>query len=150
MVSFCTDCGSSIKPGDRFCGSCGKPSMRVEAGHAPTAIVAAPGAHAMPVAHQAPYAPPAHAYAPPVYGPPIYVEGQKTNGFAIASLVLGIVWIYWVGSLLAVIFGAVAISQIRASQGRQSGDGMAIAGLVLGIVGLAILFVLLIIGAAVA
>ncbi|MGH7703636.1 MAG: DUF4190 domain-containing protein, partial [Gemmatimonadales bacterium] len=29
----------------------------------------------------------------------------RTSGLAIASLVLGILWLGWVGSLLAVIFG---------------------------------------------
>ncbi|MDA2979426.1 MAG: DUF4190 domain-containing protein [Actinomycetota bacterium] len=58
-----------------------------------------------------------------------------TNGLAIASLVLGIVWIYWIGSVLAVIFGGVAIKQINASNGQQGGKGLAIAGLVLGLVG---------------
>lgn len=52
----------------------------------------------------------------------------ETNGFAIASLVLGLVG----GSLLAVIFGHVAHAQIASSGGRQSGSGMATAGLILG------------------
>jgi hypothetical protein len=64
----------------------------------------------------------------------------KTNGLAVASLVLGIVWVYWIGSALAVIFGAVAISQIGRSGGTQGGRGLAVAGLVLGLVGLGILF----------
>lgn len=105
--------------------------------------------------HQAPPPPPAYPYSPPppVYSPPlayaapvVIAQGTSTNGFAVASLVLGIVWLYWLGSLLAVIFGAVAISQIRRAEGRQTGEGMAIAGLVLGIVGLVILLTLIIIG----
>lgn len=73
----------------------------------------------------------------------------KTNGFAIASLVLGIVWIYWIGSIIAVIFGHVAIKQIKESGDTQTGRGMAIAGLVLGYVGIAVLaffIVLVVIG----
>jgi hypothetical protein len=57
------------------------------------------------------------------------------DGLAIASLVLGILWIYWIGSILAMIFGAVALRRINASNGWRTGKGMAIAGLVLGIVG---------------
>lgn len=68
-------------------------------------------------------------------------------GLAVASLVLGIIWLYWLGSLLATIFGAVAIRQINASGGRQGGKGLAVAGLVLGIVGLSILALLFIAGA---
>jgi len=58
---------------------------------------------------------------------------QKTSGLAIASMVLGIVWLGWLGSLLAVIFGHIALSQTK--DGRAGGRGMAIAGLVLGYVG---------------
>jgi hypothetical protein len=61
--------------------------------------------------------------------------------------VLGILWLYWVGSILAVIFGHIALSQIRHT--GQGGRGLAIAGLVLGYVGLA-LFLLVIFGVAVA
>jgi hypothetical protein len=64
-----------------------------------------------------------------------------TSGLAIASLVLGIVWMYWIGSLLAIIFGAVALKQCN--RGERSGRGMAIAGLVLGIVGMTILGILI-------
>ena len=60
-----------------------------------------------------------------------------TNGLAIASLVLGIVWLYWIGSTMAVIFGHVALRQIE--QRGQGGRGLAIAGLVLGYIGLAFL-----------
>jgi hypothetical protein len=58
-----------------------------------------------------------------------------TNGLAVASMVLGILWIWWIGSILAVIFGFVALNQIRNSDGSQTGRGMAIAGLVLGFIG---------------
>jgi hypothetical protein len=65
--------------------------------------------------------------------PPVAAPLPKTtNGLAVASLVLGIVWIYWIGSILALIFGYIAKGQIKDSQGQQSGRGMAIAGIVLG------------------
>jgi hypothetical protein len=66
-------------------------------------------------------------------------QGLGTNGFAIASLVLGIVWIYFLGSILALIFGYVARRQIDESDGLQSGRGMATAGIVLGWIGVGIL-----------
>ena len=59
---------------------------------------------------------------------------QKTNGLAIASLILAITWIFWIGSLLAVILGHVALSQIDDPGGR----GMAIGGLVLGYIALGV------------
>jgi hypothetical protein len=73
--------------------------------------------------------------APP--GPPTFVRAsQSTNTFAIASLVVGVTWLWWVGSALAVVFGHVALSQIKAAGGAQGGRGLAIAGLVLGYLGL--------------
>jgi hypothetical protein len=65
-----------------------------------------------------------------VYQPP------RTSGLAIASLVLGLLWLCGLGSLLALVFASVALSQISRSRGRLEGKGMAIAGMVLGIVGL--------------
>jgi hypothetical protein len=62
------------------------------------------------------------------------VPKRRTNRLAIASLVLGIVWVYWIGSVLAIVFGFVARDQIGRS--GQRGGGMAIAGIVLGCVGL--------------
>jgi hypothetical protein len=59
---------------------------------------------------------------------------SRHDGLAIASLVLGIVWIWGLGSLLAVIFGGVHMVQ-AGREGRNS-SGMAIAGLILGIIGL--------------
>lgn len=56
------------------------------------------------------------------------------NGFAIASMVLGIIWIYWIGSVLALVFGYIAKRQIRESRGGQGGSGI-----VLGWIGVSIL-----------
>ena len=87
-----------------------------------------------------PAEPPRQVYVVPVS------PTTGTNGFAIASLVLGIVWIYWIGSVLAIIFGAIAMRQCR--EHNQGGRGMAVSGLVLGIVGMSILALVAIIGVA--
>jgi hypothetical protein len=58
-------------------------------------------------------------------------------------MVLGILWLFWIGSILAVIFGHVALSQIQKNPLIQ-GRGMAIAGLVLGWVGVGVLLIALI------
>jgi hypothetical protein len=71
---------------------------------------------------------------------------ERTNGLAIASLVLGILWIYWIGSVLALVFGYVAKNQIDHSDGFQGGRGMAIAGIVLGWVGVGVLLIFLVFG----
>ncbi|MGH9486081.1 MAG: DUF4190 domain-containing protein [Terriglobales bacterium] len=70
----------------------------------------------------------------------------RANGFAIASLVLGILWLGWSGSILAIVFGHIAHNQISNAGGRQSGRGMATAGLVLGYIGLVTLIVVIALG----
>jgi hypothetical protein len=59
-------------------------------------------------------------------------DQASTNGLAIASLVTSLFGL----SLLAVIFGQVAISQVKKSKGRESGEGLAVAGLVIGWLGM--------------
>lgn len=80
----------------------------------------------------------------------------KTNGFAIASMVLGIVSIplvccCYIGALpavLAIVFGFVARNKISNSNGSEKGNGMALAGIILGFAALAIIAVLLVISMA--
>ena len=64
----------------------------------------------------------------------------KTNGLAIAAVVMGIAGVLsaWLllPSILALVFGLVSHSQIKRSAGMQDGRGLAIAGTVLGGVGL--------------
>jgi hypothetical protein len=140
--------GHPMTPGDAFCSQCGQP-------------LAATGA-APPTAPQPPYG--SAGFAPPtVSGPPPGAQYQwpgypatappygfapaarsrATNGMAIASMVLGIIWIYWVGSVLALVFGYVALRQIRDRD--EAGRGMAIAGIVLGWVGVGVAAIVLII-----
>jgi uncharacterized protein DUF4190 len=89
-----------------------------------------------------PSAPPTGSYVPGRYGPgqpyagPV-VQPTRTNGKAIASLVLSLVWVVGLTSILAVIFGFIAKREIRDSRGAQSGDGLATAGIVIGFVGIA-------------
>jgi hypothetical protein len=97
--------------------------------------------------------PPAPPPPPPVpygYGPPVAyaTPAPATNGMAVASLVSGFFWFGWLGSIVAVIFGHVALNQISRSQGRESGRGMAIAGLVLGYIGISTLILTIIVVAA--
>ncbi len=89
-----------------------------------------------------PYQQPPPGY-PQQYGYPGYAS-PGTNGFAIASMVLGILWVWWIGSVLALVFGYVAKSQIR--QTGQSGSGMATAGIVLGWIGVGFLALIIAFG----
>jgi Domain of unknown function (DUF4190)/Domain of unknown function (DUF1707) len=88
-----------------------------------------------------PPAPPPAPAPSPYYTPA--VAYPTTNGLAVASLVAGFLWLGWFGSILAVIFGHIAIGQINRSGGRESGTGLAIAGLVLGYMGVATLVLVL-------
>ena len=108
-----------------------------------------PGASPVLADVRLPVAPPAfipgQPYPPFPYG---YAPPRPTNGMAIASMVLGILWLYWIGSVLALIFGYVARQQIMRE--GHGGDGMAVAGIVLGWVGVAVLSLLVFSGILVA
>lgn len=67
-------------------------------------------------------------------------QAKGTNGLAIVSLVIGILWMGGIGAILALILGIVSLNQI--SRSGQSGKGLAIAGIVLGSVGIITLIVL--------
>src|SRR5690348_1711620 len=65
-----------------------------------------------------PPAAPAPAAAPAPVAPP---ARPVTNGLAVASLTASIVWLGWLGSIAAIVFGHVALSQIKRSGGRETG-----------------------------
>jgi Domain of unknown function (DUF4190) len=92
--------------------------------------------------------PPAIRPEPATPPPPIFIQSPapRTNGMAIAAMVLGIVWLYGIGSILALVFGYAARKQIDSSGGREGGRGMAIAGIVLGWIGVGgiVLFIALV------
>jgi hypothetical protein len=104
---------------------------------------APPTAPPPPPGYQAPAAGyPVPGYPPAGYAVGAYVDMRPTNGLAIASMVLGIVWLWWVGSILALVFGIIAHRQI--TKNNQKGMGMAIAGIVLGCVGVATLIAVIV------
>jgi uncharacterized protein DUF4190/host cell surface-exposed lipoprotein len=93
--------------------------------------------------------PPPNTYAPPPFPPPPpagYSAGSRTNGLAVASLVLGIVWLCGVGSILALVFGILALNQIKRT--GEGGRGLAIAGTVLGAIGAVMLMIVIVAAAA--
>ena len=72
----------------------------------------------------------------------------KTHGLAIAALVCGILGFFTFGilSVLAIVFGNIAIKRINESGGFYTGRGLAVAGLVLGIIVVAIVVLALTVG----
>lgn len=127
----CRHCGAAISLGAKFCPACGAAQPPEPIGGGMPGYVPAPQGLA------------AAAPQPAASG-----VQKTTNGLAIAAMVLGIVWVYWVGSVLALIFGYIAKGQIRNSDGRQGGNGMAIAGIVLGWVGIGTLTLIIVLGVA--
>ncbi len=88
---------------------------------------------------EAPHDPTRHPGLDPRPWPPAppYATEPPLNGLAVASLVLGLLWLNWFGSILALVLGYVAKRQI--DQRGESGRGMALAGIILGWIGLAFL-----------
>jgi hypothetical protein len=89
-------------------------------------------------------APPPTPGAVPITIGPI-PTAPRNNPFAVAALVLGIISLPvacccygFPFNVLAIIFGIVALSQIKRDPVNQLGRGMAIAGLVLGVASLAL------------
>ncbi len=103
---------------------------------------------------QTQYPPPSgySGYLPPAGYGYVATPGRRNNGLAIASIVCAAGGIFFLGvpSILGIIFGFVARSQIRKSNGMQTGDGLALAGIIVGfcVVAIGVLIVVLaIIGA---
>jgi hypothetical protein len=77
------------------------------------------------------------------------VAPRQTNGMAVASLVCscaGIIpFFFGLTCVLGIIFGFVARSQIRRTNGVQQGSGLALAGIIVGFSLIALFIILLII-----
>jgi S1-C subfamily serine protease len=62
---------------------------------------------------------------------------HSTSGLAVLAFMLALLWLGGLGSMLAIVFGLLAIRRIGQSQGTLRGKGLATGGVVLGIVLLA-------------
>ncbi len=141
-------------PQDPFSSPQSGPAYGSPPGQPPPGFGPPPPAYGPPPGSEQPaygqpgYGQPGYGQQPYPYGqPPGYPYGppaRRNNGMAIASMILGIVWIYWIGSVLALVFGLIAKKQIRES--GEGGSGMATAGIVLGAVGMATFALFLIAG----
>jgi type II secretory pathway pseudopilin PulG len=85
--------------------------------------------------------------APPIGVPPTGGAPAETSGKAIASLVCGLLFFIPLAFIAAIVFGHIALSEIKRSAGRLKGEGMAIAGLVFGYMWIVTVPVMLIIAA---
>ena len=62
-------------------------------------------------------------------------EGE-TSGLAIASVLVGIFWLFGLGSIAAIVLGWLSLRRIRDSAGVEGGRTLAIAGIAIGLAGL--------------
>lgn len=75
--------------------------------------------------------PPYHQY--PQQPPGWYPPAPPTSTLAVVSLVFGILWLFWIGSLVAIITGHFALTDCR--EKGLAGHGLAVAGLIFGYIG---------------
>lgn len=79
----------------------------------------------------------------------VFVRPQRrVNALAIASVVVGVLWMWWMGSVAAVVMGHVALRQISQSGGTQTGRAAALTGLAFGYFGLTTLLAVILFSAA--
>lgn len=134
--SICKRCRAPMPESDRFCSSCG-----TAADSSPDATPSPPPSAYASAEPSSPRVTPSQASPPPSPGSP---RSTETNGLAVSSLVLGILWLGGLSSLLAIVLGIRGRSQIDASRGQQGGRGLATAGITLGVIGVGGLALLLI------
>jgi type II secretory pathway pseudopilin PulG len=131
---FCFKCGASMPDDSKACPQCATPVENAPApppSASPTPPPVSPWLNVPPAQPQYPQGQHYPAQGQP-YGQP------KTDGQAIASLVLGIAAVFLCFSIFAgipaIILGHISWSRIRRSMGRLKGEGMAMAGLIMGYV----------------
>ena len=143
---FCRICGTALKDGAAFCHSCGaqvkkdRPAPVNENVIVNTDVIneklQAPVSEASNDQSETASSPFAQPY---VKTPPMQNEKKDYSGFAIASLVLGIVSVLplccvnVITAILGIIFSLISI--------KSSKKGMAIAGLILSIIAIIIAFI---------
>jgi type II secretory pathway pseudopilin PulG len=138
---FCFKCGASMPEDATVCPQCAAPVQAMPTPPPPSQQPSTPNPastsawlNVPPVpSQQSPqYPPQAQPYRP--YQPP------KTDGGAIASMVLGIasfvLCLSFLAGIPAIILGHISRSKIKKSTGRLQGDGMALTGLILGYISL--------------
>lgn len=140
---FCSKCGSEVSGQEEFCSNCG---IRLGAFASPLENkgdrrVGEVDHHGVPRSGS-------RVLPQPDKGEIHKRVKQKTSGWAVASLILGIgafTFAPILGALLAVLFALIARRDIERSEGFLKGSSCAAAGLTLGILGILLPFVLVVI-----
>lgn len=66
-----------------------------------------------------------------------HTQPQRTSAYAVAGLVLSLVWLCGLGSIAGIALSAIGYRDAR--NGAANGEGIAIAGLTVGVVGLLVI-----------
>lgn len=146
-MRFCGNCGSQLEDGTRFCPNCGAPTPEDTAqenaqttAQTNTQTQADTQTQTQTGAANTAQSEPLHAEVVT----PTPTPAPKTNGFAIAGLVLGICSILFgwlccfnITSVLGIVFSIIGLCQT--SGGKGNGKGLAVAGLVLSILSILLL-----------
>src|SRR5689334_24782152 len=148
---YCFKCGASMPDDAIICPQCATPVQGIPTAppppQAPQADAPTPASTSawlnVPPA-QTQY-PPQQAYPPQAQPYPGQFQQQKTDGGAIASLILGIASIVLCLNIFtgipAIITGHISYSKIKKSMGCLKGEGMALTGLILGYVSLPLVLI---------
>ena len=158
---FCPQCGAHNEDDAIYCGECGAVldtdseivgdyTIENEAPESLDAIEDAETVEVEPAPAPPPRTPPSRTQPPPR---PTYTPAttRTTSGLAIASMLLGIgglTILPLLGSIIAIILGYMARTEIRQRPSELEGEGFATAGIVMGwiAIGIAILGLILGIG----
>jgi len=147
---FCFKCGASMPDDATICPQCATPVQSIPtAPPPPEAQQGGPSPASTSGWLNAPPSqtqyPPQQAYPPQAQPYSAQFQPQKTDGGAIASLILGIVSIFLCLNIFtgipAIITGHISYSKIKKSMGRLKGEGMALTGLILGYISLPLVLV---------
>jgi competence protein ComGC len=138
---FCFKCGASMPEDATVCPQCAAPVQAMPTPPPPPQQPATPNPAATSAWLNVPPAPAQNpGQYPPQSQPYQAYQPPKTDGGAIASMVLGIASIAlcltFIAGIPAIILGHISRSKIRKSMGRLQGDGMALTGLILGYISL--------------
>lgn len=135
-MKFCGNCGAQLEDSTQYCPYCGS-RFEGETRQSGTQPQSAPQYTAQT------------QYTNPVASPS--AAGRKTNGFAVAGFVLGLVSIVltWcccfpITPILGIVFSAMALSQIPKT--GEDGKGIAVAGLVISILCIVLPLVFFVVG----
>ncbi len=71
------------------------------------------------------------------------IAPTRTSVLAISSLVIGLFWLFGLGSASAIVLGVMSLRRIARSQGTLTGKRLALAGMIVGIIGLIVSALLL-------